>query len=166
MSKRLHTIEIQRRQVFHAWIKWAPMLAVAFGALFFDTWLSIESRNNDYELSDLKRQQRELTATLEQLRMERAQLENLDILATRAPDLGLVAPTPNQIVAVLVEGESTTPSSITPPIMTARLEWETMATDVGVLLTSKVPKAVESNRVLGEGGVYLEESMDDLLVSF
>lgn len=95
----------RRRAALYGWIKWMPVLAFPFSLMFFDAWLNIETRNNDYAVGRLSGQVRSLTGELEHMRVLRAQQENLGDLGAKAPNIGLVEPNPNQVVTVRWDGQ-------------------------------------------------------------
>ncbi len=103
----MHRIISRQRQraALYGWIKWTPVLAFPFSLMFFDAWLNIETRNNDYAVGRLSSQVRSLTSELEHVRVLRAQQENLGDLGAKAPNIGLVEPNPNQVVTVRWDGQ-------------------------------------------------------------
>jgi len=103
----MHRIISRQRQraALYGWIKWMPVLAFPFSLMFFDAWLNIETRNNDYAVGRLSSQVRTLTSELEHVRVLRAQQENLGDLGAKAPNIGLVEPNPNQVVTVRWDGQ-------------------------------------------------------------
>ncbi len=93
-----------RRQALYGWLKWMPILALLFSVMFFDAWLNIRTRNNDYRFARLSKQIRELCADLGNVRVQRADKESYPELASLAPDMGLVKPEPKQVTAVYHDG--------------------------------------------------------------
>jgi cell division protein FtsL len=93
-------IRRERRQTLYTWILWLPVIVPVFCMLFADVWLSVETRRHDYELFHLNTARRKLEAELDTIRVDEAQLEALNRLAVKAPELGLVKPEPDQIVVV------------------------------------------------------------------
>jgi hypothetical protein len=91
----------QQRQALYGWIKWLPVLALAFAPLFFDAWLNIQTWRNDYEISKLNRKVREYRAQLDEMRVEEAKLETLERLALAADSMTLKEPNPDQKQTVL-----------------------------------------------------------------
>ncbi|HPO13049.1 MAG TPA: hypothetical protein PLI09_06355 [Candidatus Hydrogenedentes bacterium] len=95
----------RQRAALYGWIKWIPVLGIPFSLMFFDAWLNIATRNNDYDFARLSNQVRTLTGELEKARAQKAENENLEDLAAKAPNLGLVEPGPNQIITMRWDGK-------------------------------------------------------------
>jgi len=87
------------------WIKWAMLLAAPALALASDTWLNTEMLRNDYEIALINKQIKELSDTLDGLRVEEARLETFDRIEIEAPDLGLIEPQPDQIQVIYCTDE-------------------------------------------------------------
>ena len=83
-----------------SWIKWAMLLAAPAMALAFDTWLNTEMLRNDYEVALVGKQKKELSDTLDGLRVEEARLQTFDRIEIEAPDLGLIEPQPDQVQVI------------------------------------------------------------------
>ncbi len=80
-----------------SWLKWSPILAIAFSLLFFDTWLNVQARLNDYEIAELNDRIMELEKRLYELKVDEARLAAMNRIDARAPELGLVEPGPSQV---------------------------------------------------------------------
>lgn len=93
-----------RRQALYGWLKWTPILALVFSVMFFDAWLNIRTRNNDYEFARVSKEIRALYTDLGDARVKRADGESLPQLASLVPDMGLVKPEPNQVQALYHSG--------------------------------------------------------------
>lgn len=81
-------------------IKWAPLLILPFSVLFFETWLNVQMRRNDFELYDISKYTSQLQQEIEDLKVQEAQLGSLDRIGVKAPDLGLIEASPAQIETV------------------------------------------------------------------
>jgi len=86
-----------RRASLRGWWCWLLALAPVFSAVAFDTWLNTENLRNDYEVARLNRRFKELKDSLDDLKVKTATLEALDRIETKAPDLDLIEPEPDQI---------------------------------------------------------------------
>ena len=86
-----------RRASLRGWWCWLLALAPLFSAVAFDTWLNTENLRNDYEVARLNRRIKELKDALDDLKVKTATLEALDRIETKAPDLDLIEPEPDQI---------------------------------------------------------------------
>ncbi len=115
--------DIRRRAVpLTSWLKWLPVLILPFSVLFFETWLNVQTRVNDYELFELNQRMRELQRSLDALKVEEARLAAMDRIGVRAPDLGLVEPNPSQIKTIYrSEERDSAPPACTPPYTVARI---------------------------------------------
>jgi hypothetical protein len=80
-----------------------PVLAVVFGVLLLETFLHLEIRACDYRKQHLKSHAQDLKDEIAELRARRAELERMDVMDARAPDLGLVEPSPGQVKLVRVD---------------------------------------------------------------
>ena len=87
-------------QALFGWLKWLPVLAVLFSVLFFDAWLTIQSRRDDYAFGRLMEEERKLVKSLEQLKRQSAELGNLDRLDEEALVLGMEKPEQHQLQTV------------------------------------------------------------------
>jgi len=86
-----------RRASLRGWWCWLLALAPLFSAVAFDTWLNTENLRNDYEAARLNRRFKELKDSLDDLKVRTATLEALDRIETKASDLDLIEPGPDQI---------------------------------------------------------------------
>ncbi|MCX6374624.1 MAG: hypothetical protein NTU88_01045, partial [Armatimonadetes bacterium] len=86
-----------RRASLRGWWCWLLALAPLFSTVAFDTWLNTENLRNDYEVARLNRRIKELKDALDDLKVKTATLEALDRIETKAPDLDLIEPEPDQI---------------------------------------------------------------------
>jgi hypothetical protein len=86
-----------RRASLCGWWCWLLALAPLFSTVAFDTWLNTENLRNDYEAARLSRRLKELKDSLDDLKVKTATLEALDRIETKAPDLDLIEPEPDQI---------------------------------------------------------------------
>jgi len=86
-------------------IKWFPLLMLPLAALFFETWLNVHLRKNDFEVWGINNRITELQQELEDLKVEEARLGTMDRIGVNAPDLGLVEPSPSQLETVYCAGE-------------------------------------------------------------
>ena len=82
------------------WFKWTPLIIAPFLVLLAEAWLHTERIQNDYTVTAINADLRELEGRLDELRQETAVLERMDRMSAKAPDLGLVQPTPNTICYV------------------------------------------------------------------
>ncbi len=80
-----------------SWLKWLPILAIVFSLLFFDTWLNVQARLNDYEIEKLNDRIMELEKRLCELKVDEVRLVAMNRIEARAPELGLVEPGPSQV---------------------------------------------------------------------
>lgn len=78
-------------------LKWVLVLLIPFSTLFFETWLTVQTRLNDYEVAEINRRIREAQEAINQLKAEAAQVGTMLELEAKAPDLDLVKPNPSQI---------------------------------------------------------------------
>ncbi len=85
------------KATFKGRMKWAIVVLIPFSVLFAETWLNTQILVKDYKKVELTTECRQLTETLNALKIKQARLENMDRMDVEAPDLGLVAPGPNQI---------------------------------------------------------------------
>ncbi len=90
----------KHRRRLKGWYKWLPFLLVPFGLLFTETYLRTQRLNNDYEINALGGEIEKALATIDSLKTKRAAMENLNLIDARAPELGFVEPSPNQIESV------------------------------------------------------------------
>ncbi len=99
------------RTIFKGRMKWALLVIVPFSVLFTETWFNTEMIRKDYKVYDLTKQCKELAEELDALKIEQARLENMDRMDVEAPDLGLVAPGPNQIKEIYCQGTDSKPDT-------------------------------------------------------
>ncbi|NLV46895.1 MAG: hypothetical protein GXY07_20635 [Candidatus Hydrogenedentes bacterium] len=134
----------KRRLLLKGWIKWAALPIIPFCVLFVDTWLNIQVRINDYALSTLSEEQRDLEAALTTEISRLAQLRGINDVIAKATQMGLVAPEINQfqtiayreikktIPLMLMDGFET--AQVAPAITTIKLaetkEFESSAPEV------------------------------------
>lgn len=85
------------RTIFKGRVKWAFLVIVPFSVLFAETWFNTETIRMDYQVFEITKECKALAEELDGLKIEQARLENMDRMEVEAPDLGLVAPGPNQI---------------------------------------------------------------------
>lgn len=90
----------RRRARLRGWLRYAPFILVPFAIFAFETWSHYTLIQNDYEMSGIRRELREVSARMEELNDDVARLERLERMQSKAPDLGLVAPTPTQVRVV------------------------------------------------------------------
>jgi len=83
-----------------AMLKWIPILAMPFSVLFFDTYINVKVRINDYRMFSINKQRRALEQESCTLEAERAWHGSMSLIGERAPNLGLVEPNPSQIQVV------------------------------------------------------------------
>lgn len=79
------------------WAKWSPFVLLPFSVLFIEAFLHTQILFNGYEINDLNKEIKVLTRSFEALRAEEANLETMDRIKAKAPELGLVKPEPGQI---------------------------------------------------------------------
>ena len=113
----------EQRKALFLWVKWAPPLLLLFGVLLLDTWLNMQTRNNDYELCRLRKHIRALSKVLAATKVEVAGLEDMDRLTGKASDFDLVDPEPGQIEMVYYDKLFDVVSPVDPLVM-ARLDEE------------------------------------------
>lgn len=131
----------KRRLLLKGWIKWAALPIIPFSVLFIDTWLNIQVRINDYELSTLSEEQRNLEASLTTEISRLAKLRGINDVIVKATQMGLIAPEINQFQAIAYrEIKKTIPlmlmddfetAQVAPAITTIKLA-ETVALDASV----------------------------------
>ncbi len=93
----------KQREALYGWLKWTPVLAMVFSALFVDTWLNTQMRADDYRLGQLNVRLRELRNTMSELRVQESRLEKQDRLVGKAQALALKTPDPSQVVVLQVK---------------------------------------------------------------
>ena len=85
------------RRIFWGRLRWILLVLIPFSVMFVETWLNTQTIKRDYRDYELKAQMKTLSQSLDSLRIKQATLEKMDRMEVEAPDLGLVAPGPNQI---------------------------------------------------------------------
>ena len=94
------------RASLYGWVKWLPIIALPFALAVQEVHYRMQVTINDYRGADITRESRELERELEVLRVEQAQLEALDRLDGKAPDLGLVRPAPQQMRTIYIDART------------------------------------------------------------
>lgn len=132
-----HERSVRRAIPLRHALVWLPVLLAPFSALFFDTWLTVQTRLNDYEVSTITGRMRETRDAIDRLKVETAARGTLEFLEEKAPDLGLVPASPSQIEVIVYSAAPAEPRS--EPLSeyaTASVEplpgVQTAKTDVGV----------------------------------
>lgn len=85
---------------FTGWIKWAPVLAAPFALLFFETWMTVQMRLNDYRVSEIKQRLRQSSQALYELRGQAAGINTEETLAMKAPEYGFRQADPSQLEVI------------------------------------------------------------------
>jgi len=62
----------KQRQALYGWLKWTPLFIAVFSALFFDAYLNLATRENDYVLNQLTKEKKELKTSLNDVRSRAA----------------------------------------------------------------------------------------------
>ena len=113
MARKSPSLEKQRREAYHSWIKWLPVVAIPFFVLFFEAWLNNETWENDLAYGKLMDEFEQLSAESRAIETQAAGLESLTRLHQHAADLGLVEPEPKQIEVVRYQsGFALTPTAM------------------------------------------------------
>jgi hypothetical protein len=95
--------------------KWVFILAIPFLAFFLEARLNTAMLKRDIELGVVNGELKRLQEAYDAYNVKIATLETLDRIEIEAPDLGLVAPQPNQIKTIYyVEGEESLRPSARP----------------------------------------------------
>jgi cell division protein FtsL len=79
---------------------YAPHLLVLFLVFFFETSTQLGVFEDDYAQRTLRQQIREVDQRIYALELKKNELERLDRIHDKAPDLDLVAPEPGQIEVI------------------------------------------------------------------
>jgi hypothetical protein len=116
-----------RRQSLFGWIKWAPVIAVPFAVLFCEAWLNTQTRFVDYSLVRVNNRIKEIESSLDRIRVEEARLQAFDRLEVEAPDLGLQAAAPEQVLPIFYSAKTDEVYIPDRPYIMARLEAERKA---------------------------------------
>lgn len=87
-----------QKRAFWGWLWWSPVLLFAVGSVAYHAWVSIQIRNNDYEMARCRRQMEAITAEMREVKVQMAEREDMDAVHATAEELGLRAPRPEQIV--------------------------------------------------------------------
>lgn len=105
MTSRRRTKQ-ELRASLYGWVKWVPVLAAPFAVAVQEVYFSTQVLINDYRSIEITQETRELERELEILRIEQAQLEALERLDDKAPNLGLVRPGPQQIRTIYYDART------------------------------------------------------------
>ena len=136
-----------RRQALHGWWKWTPVVVLVFSVIYFDCWLDVQRRSQDYEIGKLNADIDNAQREIDEYMTKTAGLETFDRLERMAPALGLQLPEPGQIKVIRFDPESGKGAFDTYPFSIARAD-ETdpaapplarAATDIG----AELPEAAE-----------------------
>jgi len=95
-----YTGTTRRRARLRGWLRYTPFLIVPFSVLGGETWLHHTRIQDDYKASTIRRELSQVNARIDELTDEIARLERLDRMQSKAPDLGLVSPAPDQLRVV------------------------------------------------------------------
>jgi len=79
---------------------WIALLAVFIVELFFYTWCRVQCTQTGYAISGALRVQRRQVALQRELRTEMARLKSPAYIESRARRLGMMLPTPEQVVTL------------------------------------------------------------------
>jgi hypothetical protein len=116
-----------RRQSLFGWIKWVPVIAAPFAVLFFEAWLNTQTRFVDYALVRVNNRIKEIESSLDRVRVEEARLQAFDRLEVEAPDLGLQAAAPEQVLPIFYSAKNDEVYIPDRPYVMARLDAERKA---------------------------------------
>ena len=133
-----------QQHALYGWIKWAIILVLMFSILFFDAWMNIQTRNNDYQFARLSKKIRELCTEMSAVRVEKVDQERVGRLSSLAPDMGLVTPNPNQVQPVYYDG-AMEQRKARAPMAVARVQQQepaevTLATSLTTSATAPLPE--------------------------
>ena len=82
------------------WFMWSLLLAPIFGVLFFDTYLNVEIRRDDYRLSEINKTRAVLIEKLEKAQLREESLRAVTASESDAAEFALVKANPSQIQVV------------------------------------------------------------------
>lgn len=99
----------RQQEALWAWVKWVPVIAIPFSALFVDVWLHAGVLEHDFELGRLDQRRETVEKELERLRVREAALRKLTRLEDQAPLMGMIPPAPTQVATLRLaaDGAST-----------------------------------------------------------
>lgn len=120
----------ERRQAFHGWMRWTPVLGLAFAVLFFDAWVNVETRKSDYVLGELTARVRALESELDQVRVRTASKLTIDSLAESAPELGLAEAKPGQFETIIHDPRREGTAPLMRPFVMAQLDGKRAVRDL------------------------------------
>jgi hypothetical protein len=160
------SLYIRRKATLKGWLKWVAVLALPFSALAFDTWLNTETLRKDYETAEVNKRMKDLSATLDGLRLKQVGLETYDRIEIEAPDLGLVEPQPGQVQVIYYAEESDAPVPEPESYVLARHQKETVRPDRSKSMsgrTSLSSNEVKSWDTYPHSSLMSATTMEDLL---
>lgn len=111
----------KRRATLAGWWRGVPFVIVPFAVLFSEAWFRTGILTNHYRLNELTVEMRDVQARIQELRVEESHLTRLSRIDSAAPDLGLIPPSPGQVVVIELrpgwrddvdEGAGFTPGSV------------------------------------------------------
>ena len=88
------------RATLKGWWKYLPFVLVPFGVVFSEAWLRTEILEGNFRLGEMTEKKREVQEEIRALRVEESELRRLSRIDSAAPDLGLVAPAPGQVIVI------------------------------------------------------------------
>ncbi len=105
MTRRAARARTPRGLVWQC-VKWWPHLLLPFVVLFMETFLHLEVLRHDYYRAHINADTQAMQLEIQSLKSQEAELQRLDLISARAPDLGLIVPNPNQIEVLAVDSNS------------------------------------------------------------
>ena len=91
---------IRLRTVLWSGIKWVPIVALPFAAVFAEVHWQLQIYANDYESGEIGKRIDELTDQISALEAAADGLKTMELIEARAPDMGFVEAEPHQIERV------------------------------------------------------------------
>lgn len=88
------------RVTLSGWWKYLPFVLVPFGVVFSEAWLRTEILESHFRIGELTEKNREVQEVMRALRVEESELRRLSRIDLAAPDLGLIAPAPGQVIVI------------------------------------------------------------------
>jgi hypothetical protein len=84
-------------------IVWLPVLLIPFSVFFAETWMQLQIRDNDYEISALQTNLNSTELSILMLEQQAGQFRAVDVIDETAPYLGMIDPEPGQIQVIYAE---------------------------------------------------------------
>lgn len=93
------------KATLHGWWKYLPFVLLPFAVVFSEAWLRTGILESHFKLGELTERQRQVQEKMRALRVEESELRRLSRINSAAPDLGLVAPAPGQVVIIELDDD-------------------------------------------------------------